>query len=141
MKFLVVVGFCAVLFLASVSHGTPLSSSKQTPKIRGRESLFKEPPPPPPASFDVNGRAAELLTITQKVDQFNATNTDTYQMRYYANGDHYVAGGPLFIYIGGEWSISAGWVQGGHMYDMAREMGGYVFYTEHRYYGASFPTP
>lgn len=42
--------------------------------------------------------------------------------------------------IGGEWAISDGWVLGGHMHDIAKELNGQIFYTEHRYYGASHPT-
>lgn len=134
------VSLVLLLLAVSCSHGTPLSSA--TPKLRRHvlEKLFREPPPPQ-KSFSASGRAVELLTITQQIDQMNATNTETYEMRYYANGEHYVPGGPLFVYIGGEWSITPGWVQGGHMYDMAKEMGGYAFYPEHRYYGASLPTP
>jgi len=52
----------------------------------------------------------------------------------------FVAGSPIFIYVGGEWEISAGWISTGHMFDMAREMNGTMFYTEHRYYGKSHPT-
>lgn len=61
-------------------------------------------------------------------------------MRYFSNSEHYVPGGPIFIYVGGEWEISYGWVTGGHIYDMAKELNGFVFYTEHRYYGKSYPT-
>jgi hypothetical protein len=61
--------------------------------------------------------------------------------RYYENAEFYKPGGPLFIFVGGEWEISPGFILGGHMYDMAKEQGGYQFYTEHRYYGKSYPTP
>lgn len=42
--------------------------------------------------------------------------------------------------IGGEWDIDPGWLMGGLMFDMAAEHGGFLFYTEHRYYGYSHPT-
>lgn len=48
-------------------------------------------------------------------------------------------GSPIFILIGGEWAIVAGWLQGGNMYEMARENHGYQIYTEHRYYGLTLP--
>ncbi|KOB76487.1 Carboxypeptidase 3 [Operophtera brumata] len=48
-------------------------------------------------------------------------------------------GSPIFILIGGEWAIVAGWLQGGNMYEMARENRGYQIYTEHRYYGLTLP--
>ena len=42
--------------------------------------------------------------------------------------------------LGGEWVITPGWLQGGHMYDMAEGMSGQLLYTEHRFYGESIPT-
>jgi Serine carboxypeptidase S28 len=36
--------------------------------------------------------------------------------------------------------VSEGWVTGGHMVDMARDLNGFIFYTEHRFYGLSRPT-
>lgn len=42
--------------------------------------------------------------------------------------------------VGAEWTIDEGWLQSGAMFDMAQEHGGYMFYTEHRYYGKSIPT-
>lgn len=60
--------------------------------------------------------------------------------RYISNDEFYQEGGPLFIFVGGEWEISTGYVTGGHFYDLAKEHNGYLFYTEHRYYGKSWPT-
>lgn len=57
-----------------------------------------------------------------------------------SNDEHLQPGGPIFIYVGGEWRISSGWVTGGHTYDMAEEFHGTIIYTEHRYYGESHPT-
>uniref|UniRef100_A0A1B0DNK3 Uncharacterized protein n=1 Tax=Phlebotomus papatasi TaxID=29031 RepID=A0A1B0DNK3_PHLPP len=79
--------------------------------------------------------------IEQKLDNFDDNNNATYQMRYLANAEFYQPGGPIFIYVGGEWSVSPGWITGGHTFDMARELNGYLFYTEHRFYGQSRPTP
>lgn len=56
------------------------------------------------------------------------------------NDEFVKPGGPIFIYVGGEWTISPGWIRGGHMYNMAKEFDGQLFYTEHRYYGESHPT-
>lgn len=49
-------------------------------------------------------------------------------------------GSPIFIYVGGEWEISAGMISGGHFYDLAREHKAILYYTEHRYYGQTRPT-
>lgn len=56
------------------------------------------------------------------------------------NNEFYVEGGPMFVFIGGEWEINSDYLMTGQMYDMAKEHNGYMFYTEHRYYGNSFPT-
>lgn len=43
--------------------------------------------------------------------------------------------------VGGEWTISSGSISAGtHIYDMASELNGTLYYTEHRYYGSSHPT-
>lgn len=57
------------------------------------------------------------------------------------NDVFFKTGGPMFIFLGGEWEISKGRITGGHMYDMAREHNGLLVYTEHRYYGKSKPLP
>lgn len=82
----------------------------------------------------------ETKWITQKLDNFNSSDTRTWSMRYMENREHFKAGGPIFIYVGGEWTISAGSISGGHWYDIAKDLNGILFYTEHRYYGESKPT-
>lgn len=61
--------------------------------------------------------------------------------RYMLNDVFFKSGGPLFIFLGGEWEISQGRITAGHMYDMAKEHSGLLAYTEHRYYGESKPLP
>ncbi|XP_063709094.1 thymus-specific serine protease-like [Culicoides brevitarsis] len=102
------------------------------------QNLQKEPPPPPKSEFST--KAVSTNWFRARVDNFNPSDTRTWNMRYIANNQYYVAGGPLLIYIGAEWAISAGWVQGGMPFDMARQYRGYLVYTEHRYYGLSRPT-
>lgn len=73
----------------------------------------------------------------QKYRPFQNFN-DSFQ-RYLSNDYYFKPNGPIFIYVGGEWTISEGSLRGGHMFDMAKELNGYMFYTEHRYYGRSHP--
>ncbi|XP_055307277.1 putative serine protease K12H4.7 [Sitodiplosis mosellana] len=62
-------------------------------------------------------------------------------MRYLKNEVHFKNGGPVFIMIGGEWKISEGHILPGRLiYDMAKENNGLLIYTEHRFYGKSWPT-
>lgn len=60
--------------------------------------------------------------------------------RYISNDQFFREDGPIFIYLGGEWTISQSSLMRGQMFDMASEHNGYMFYTEHRFYGESFPT-
>ncbi|XP_055847737.1 putative serine protease K12H4.7 [Episyrphus balteatus] len=103
---------------------------------RNFKSLHQEPPPP------LTKTRAQVKTswIDQKLDNFDAKETRTWQMRYMSNDEFFVPGGPIFIFVGGEWAISSGYITGGHMYDMAKEHKGALYYTEHRFYGESKPT-
>ncbi|GAB0098734.1 putative serine protease K12H4.7 [Sergentomyia squamirostris] len=121
------------LFLVSIGFSAVLCHSWNF-----LEYLHREPPVPVAKS---NPRAVVEGWIEQQVDHYDQNNNETYQMRYLGNDEFYQPGGPIFIYVGGEWAISPGWILGGHTYDMARELNGYLFYTEHRYYGQSRPTP
>lgn len=57
------------------------------------------------------------------------------------NRRHFKSGGPMFIMVGGEWSISPGaLLPGNHIHDMAEEFNGLLIYTEHRFYGKTHPT-
>lgn len=60
--------------------------------------------------------------------------------RYLSSSEHFQPGGPIFIFFGGEWTITEPRLMAGQFYDLARENNGYMFYTEHRYYGYSYPT-
>ncbi|XP_063709095.1 thymus-specific serine protease-like [Culicoides brevitarsis] len=102
------------------------------------KNLHREPPPPARSQF--NTKNVETNWFQARLDNFNSSDTRQWWMRYMANNENYVPGGPLFIYIGAEWEITPGWATGGHAYDMARHHKGYLVYTEHRYYGASRPT-
>lgn len=127
-----------VLFvLVAVIGASPTPAAASPKDIFG--NLFHEPPPPE-TSARINPRLIFEQYITQKQDHFDEANVATWQMRYFSNSEHYAPGGPIFIYVGGEWEITYGWIMSGHMYDMAKEMNGQMFYTEHRYYGKSFPT-
>uniref|UniRef100_A0A182NQQ2 Serine protease K12H4.7 n=1 Tax=Anopheles dirus TaxID=7168 RepID=A0A182NQQ2_9DIPT len=112
---------------------------RQAPGRAAWERLHREPPI---RGGPASKRAGPVTTkyIMQRLDHFDPQNVNTWSMRYMENGEFYEEGGPLFIYVGGEWEISAGSISRGHVYDMASELKGYLFYTEHRFYGQSHPT-
>lgn len=109
-------------------------------KMRKEDFLHREPP------IDETVSKADDDTIYEgwvptRLNQFDRMDNRTYLMRYLMNRDHMVEGGPIFIFVGGEWTISAPTLLRGHMYDMARNLSGLMIYSEHRYYGYSTPTP
>lgn len=129
------------LFLLLLSAFVALSLGNAVPKSRiWFRNLNQEPTPPPVDPTRINSRFLRQGIILQQLDHFENSDNTQWQMRYLANSEFYQPGGPFFIMVGGEWEISANWIQGGHMYDMAKEMNGYLFYTEHRFYGRSRPT-
>ena len=54
--------------------------------------------------------------------------------------EHYKAGGPAFIMIGGENMEDPAWEKGGQWYKWAAENNAAMFLLEHRFYGQSHPT-
>ncbi|XP_026755585.2 putative serine protease K12H4.7 [Galleria mellonella] len=95
----------------------------------------------PPEEYNrLTSRNVSTSWITMPIDHFDPQNTDTFQMRFMYNEDLFGGPGyPVFILVGGEWTIAEGWLRGGNMYLMAEENRGYQIYTEHRYYGQTLP--
>ncbi|XP_061377564.1 putative serine protease K12H4.7 isoform X1 [Danaus plexippus] len=113
-------------------------------KLAWGESDILEPPLrvdlKPPVEYNGFERRVKTAWIDMPIDHFDPQNRETYQMRYMYNEEFF--GGndyPIFIMVGGEWNIQPGWLLAGNMYLMAQENRGYLFYTEHRYYGESLP--
>jgi len=79
--------------------------------------------------------------FTQRLDNFDAQNPNTYEMRYLRNEVHFKSGGPIFIEVGGHWKIEPdALLSGRFVYDLAKQNKGLLLYTEHRFYGKSRPT-
>ncbi|KAJ8682094.1 hypothetical protein QAD02_017886 [Eretmocerus hayati] len=78
--------------------------------------------------------------IEQPIDHFNHRDNRTWKMRYFEEDKYFNNSGPIFVMLGGEWTISPGYLQTGLMHSLAEQHGALMFYTEHRYYGKSRPT-
>ncbi|KAG7295402.1 hypothetical protein JYU34_022453 [Plutella xylostella] len=98
--------------------------------------VTREPPVPAPRGRDL----VEEMWVDVRLDHFHASNVDTFPMRFYYNPEFATTGDHILIYVGGEWSISPGWLRAGLMYEAAADAGAAMFYTEHRYYGKTRPT-
>ncbi|CRK95698.1 CLUMA_CG009156, isoform A [Clunio marinus] len=106
----------------------------------GKYRLNREPPLDDRKIKLADDELVEIKWIEQKLNNFDPQDHRTWQMRYMENRNFSEPGGPICIYIGGEWTISMRWLLTGHMHDMCRDLKGIMYYTEHRYYGSSWPT-
>lgn len=61
-----------------------------------------------------------LLTVTQRVDNFDPTNLNTWSQRYFINNEFYRPGSPIFVHLGGDSEITDVRMTFSHMYDIAR---------------------
>lgn len=103
-------------------------------------SLFRRDPFPEPKADTPVPSNVVLHTITQQLDNFNPANEITWEQRYYSNNEFYQPGGPLFVFLAGEWAITPYRLTESLMAQLADQLNGSIFYLEHRYYGESRPT-
>ncbi|XP_011185032.2 putative serine protease K12H4.7 [Zeugodacus cucurbitae] len=108
------------------------------PFERNLQFRLREPPLKQADSI-LNKDLVQELWLEQKLDQFDETNNKTWLMRFLRNDRYFKPHGPVFIFVGGEWEISAVYLLTGHMHDIARQHNGMLYYVEHRYYGQSWP--
>lgn len=128
--------FISIVFLALIE--VSFGFFGYTRKYNNHEEPFV---PHDTRSMNFNPKAVLEKWIEQRLDNFNPQDRRRWMMRYMENDEHFQPGGPIFIYVGGEWTISMGAISTGSLiYDLASELNGTLFYTEHRYYGQSHPT-
>ncbi|XP_060113528.1 thymus-specific serine protease [Heteronotia binoei] len=77
-------------------------------------------------------------TLRQPLDHFNRQNPATFNQRFWINAKYWRRpDGPVFLFIGGEGSLSKYDVLSGHHVELARKLGALLLALEHRFYGAS----
>jgi len=76
---------------------------------------------------------------TQKLDHFNPQDTRVYSQRYWVLSDYYKQGGPVFLYICGEYTCPG--VNKDRLYpvQLAQQHNALFLVLEHRFYGLSQP--
>lgn len=109
--------------------------------MKEEDKLHREPPVRETSKTKQTYDPIHEGWIKTRLDQFDPQNNETFYMRYLMNKEYLVEGSPIFIFVGGEWTITPGTLQRGHIFDMARNLSGLIIYTEHRYYGFTIPTP
>ncbi|KAJ6628026.1 putative serine protease F56F10.1 [Pseudolycoriella hygida] len=102
--------------------------------------LFRGDPFPEPKSNTPIPSNVQLNTIVQRVDNFDPINSETWEQRFYSNNEFYQPGGPIFVFLAGEWDITPYRLTTSLMADIASDLNGNIFYLEHRFYGQSRPT-
>ncbi|GMS89002.1 hypothetical protein PENTCL1PPCAC_11177, partial [Pristionchus entomophagus] len=100
---------------------------------------------PHPSSYYASTSNSEITYswteywFNTKLDNFDFTNVDTFNIRYLVNMDSYKDGGPIFFYTGNEGVIEEFANATGLMWDLAPNFNAAVILAEHRYYGKSQP--
>lgn len=84
--------------------------------------------------------SVEELWFNQTLDHFDPTNDAKWSQRYFVNKEHYKAGGPVFLMIGGEGEANKKWMEEGAWIHYAKNFNALCFQLEHRFYGKSRPT-
>ncbi|GFS04301.1 thymus-specific serine protease [Elysia marginata] len=74
----------------------------------------------------------------QRLDHFNSTDSRTWKQKYFQAGP--ASSQTLFVLIGGESSISEGWMVSGQWTEYAKEQNAARLQLEHWFYGDSHPT-
>ncbi|KAG6926282.1 protease, serine 16, partial [Chelydra serpentina] len=83
-------------------------------------------------------RAPSEGSLRQPLDHFDRQERGVFNQRFWLNEEFWHRpAGPVFLYVGGESSLSQFAVLSGHHMEMARKHGALAVALEHRFYGAS----
>jgi len=123
--------YCGTALLVLVCFAIPIQSLR-LPWMRRTTPSFHDP-----------AAKAQPQWFTQEVDHFNAQDDRTWQQRYFVNDTFWnpSLGGPIFLMVGGEGAISAGYVTRTMMTVWGQKFGALLLALEHRFYGESQPFP
>jgi serine protease 16 len=79
-----------------------------------------------------------FLEFEQKQDHFDKSNKNTYKQTYFVDERHYKAGGPIFLELTGEWSLTTTSLDLRLENALAKRHGGLHVGLEHRFYGPDY---
>lgn len=89
--------------------------------------------------FSVVSAQVRERVIELPVDHFNVLNRERFDARYFVNGQHWIPGGVIFIYITGGLELYDEFLTYGTMFELAEETNSYLFTMEQRFFGESRP--
>ncbi|XP_038049369.1 thymus-specific serine protease-like [Patiria miniata] len=90
------------------------------------------------ARLGIKMRAANytISYLPQPLDHFEVQTTGQYQQKYYVVDQYWrKPDGPVFLYIGGEWTMNPYEFSNGPIADLAVTEGALILAVEHRFYG------
>ncbi|XP_026548366.1 thymus-specific serine protease-like [Notechis scutatus] len=86
----------------------------------------------------LNSISTKVGVIPQRLDHFNRQERRVFNQRYWINEQFWQRpAGPIFLYIGGEETLTPFSVVAGHHVDLAEKYKAMVVALEHRFYGTS----
>lgn len=86
--------------------------------------------------------SSQIITrfVDLRVDHFNPLDRRTFDDRYFSNSEHFLPGGPIFIYVSSGFEVYDEFLARGAVFEIARDTRGHLFALERRYFGTSRPT-
>lgn len=80
-------------------------------------------------------------TITQLLRPIDQFDTRTWENHYFIDDSYYQVGGPLFVVTGSSLNLDYNaWMYNTYFFDLGRELGALLLFTEHRFYENNRPT-
>ncbi|XP_055545772.1 putative serine protease K12H4.7 [Wyeomyia smithii] len=127
-----------LLFAAVAALAAAKPAPKVAPFVQKLLDIF--PVPKVPEGYVSTNPHTIGSTFRTRVDHFNPQDRATFEFGYFSNDEYYQPGGPIFIFLGGNWPLGQYYIEHGHFHDIASYEHGWLFTNEHRYYGDSVPT-
>ncbi|KAJ1836541.1 hypothetical protein LPJ63_000183 [Coemansia sp. RSA 2711] len=84
-------------------------------------------------------RSLNTPFLFDQIIDHTGPNQTTFQQRVFINENHYVPGGPVYLFNSGETPASPSYLSAGEPYTLAKATSGMLIIMEHRYYGSSYP--
>jgi len=78
-----------------------------------------------------------LHTYDNLIDHFDLSSNETFAQRYWVNDTFYEDGGPVILYLCGEWTCSATNPELNPAFQIGVKHKGLLISLEHRFYGES----
>lgn len=121
-----------------------LSIAVASAQVSGNEKLFS-------SAFSKNAKfkksasprlveGIDKYLVEQPLDHLNTGDERIWQQSFYIDETNFELGGPIFVYISGQYEDTVFWLMETHIREISDELGGAVFALEPRFFGNNRPT-